>query len=171
MAVAAVNPPADIVTARQLWWGVIGLGLVQLFVSLADTLLNRERFTAEFQERMQTADQQFAPATIDLFVTMGAVLGVVFGALIAALGIVVVHQLGKGKMWARTLLTFVGIWLVIMGVAALFSIGAVESAGQVLSGAVSILQAVLAGGAIYLCQRPEAVKWFMPPGPGTPGKL
>lgn len=171
MAVAAVNPPADIVTARQLWWGVIGLGLVQLFVSLADTLLNRERFTAEFQERMEAADQQFAPATIDLFVTMGAVLGVVFGALIAALGVVVVHQLGKGKMWARTLLTFVGIWLVIMGVAALFSIGVVESAGQVLSGAVSILQAVLAGGAIYLCQRPESVKWFMPPGPGAPGKL
>lgn len=168
---SVVNPPADVVTARQIWWGVIGLGLVQLFISLTDTLLNRERFSAEFRERMQAADQQFAPATIDLLVTVGAVLGVVFGALIAALGIAVVHQLGKGKLWARTLLTFVGIWLVIMGVAALFSIGVVENAGQVLSGAVSILQAVLAGGAIYLCQRPESAKWFMPPGPGASGKL
>ncbi|WP_280396929.1 hypothetical protein [Nocardia carnea] len=163
-----MKPPADIVTARQLWWGVIALGVVRLFVSLADTLLNRERFGAEFRERMQAADPQLAPATIDLLVLVGAVLGAVFGSLIAALGVLVVHQLGKGKVWARTLLTFAGIWLVIMGVAALFSIGAVEGAGTVVSGGISIVQAVLAGGAVYLCLRPEAAQWFAPRGPGKP---
>lgn len=166
---AVVNPPEDVVTARQLWWGVIGLSVIQLFVSLADTLLNRERFVAEFREQMQSADQQFAPATIDLFVTVGALLGMVFGAGLAALGVVVVHQLGKGKVWARTLLTVVGIWMMIMGFAALFSIGVMENAGQMLSGAVSILQAVLAGGAIYLCRRPEAVQWFASRGTGASG--
>jgi drug/metabolite transporter (DMT)-like permease len=165
-----VNPPADIVTARQLWWGVIGLGVVGLFVSLVDTLLNRQRFGAEFQERMQAADTNLAPATVDLLVTMGAVLGAVFGSVIAALGVLVVHQLGKGKVWARTLLTFVGIWLVIMGVASLFSIGAVEDTGPLVSGAASIVQAVMAAGAIYLCQRPESVQWFTPRPPGDPGK-
>jgi hypothetical protein len=58
---------------------------------------------------------------------------------------------------------------VISGVIALFSIGVVEGAGPVLSGAASIVQAVLAGGAIFLCQRPEAAKWFLPRGPGAPG--
>ncbi|MGI5222792.1 hypothetical protein [Nocardia sp. CA-290969] len=166
-----MKPPADVVTARQLWWGIIALGIVRLFVSLADTLLNRERVSAEFRERMQAADPQLAPATIDLLVLVGAVLGAVFGSLIAALGVLVVQQLGKGKVWARTLLTFAGVWLVIMGVAALFSIGVVEGAGPVLSGGISIVQAVLAGGAIFLCRRPEAEQWFAPRGPGTPGKL
>lgn len=166
-----MKPPADVVTARQLWWGVIALGLVRLFVALADTLLNRERFGAEFRERMQATDPQLAPATIDLLVIVGAVLGAVFGSVIAALGVLVVHQLGKGKVWARTLLTFAGIWLVVMGVAALFSIDVVEGGGAVLSGGISLVQAVLAGGAIYLCQRPEAAQWFAPRGPGAPGKL
>lgn len=164
-----MNPPADIVTARQLWWGVIGLGVARLFVSLADTLANRERFTAEFQERMRAAEPQITPATVDLLVTVGAVLGLVFGLAIAALGVLVVHQLTKGKVWARTLLTFAGVWLVITGVTTLFSIGVVEGIAPVISGAVSIVQAVLAGGAIYLCQRPEAAKWFLPRRPGDPG--
>ncbi|WP_229719191.1 hypothetical protein [Nocardia jinanensis] len=160
----------DITTARQLWWGVIGLGVGRLFISLADTLTNRERFSAEFRERMQSTDPQITPAMVDLLVTVGAILGVVLGLAVAALGVLVVHQLGKGKLWARTLLTFVGVWLVITGVIALFSIGVVEGAGPVLSGAASIVQAVLAGGAIFLCQRPESAKWFLPPrGPGKPG--
>ncbi|MGW5387827.1 hypothetical protein [Nocardia sp. NPDC003963] len=159
----------DITTARQLWWGVIGLGVGRLFVSLADTLTNRERFSAEFRERMQSADPQITPAMVDLLVTVGAILGVILGLAVAALGVLVVHQLGKGKLWARTLLTFVGIWLVVSGVAALFSIGVVEGLGPVLSGAAAIVQAVLAGGAIFLCQRPESAKWFLPPrGPGAP---
>lgn len=166
-----MNPPADIITARQLWWGVIGLGVGRLFVSLADTLANRERFTAEFRERMQAADPQITPATVDLLVTTGAVLGAVFGLAIAALGVLVVHQLAKGKVWARTLLTFAGVWLVITGVTALFSIGVVEGIAPVATGAVSIVQAVLAGGAIYLCQRPESAKWFLPRRPSGPGNL
>ncbi|MEU1983551.1 hypothetical protein [Nocardia sp. NPDC019395] len=166
-----MNPPADVLTARQLWWGVIGLSIVRLFVSLADTLLNRQRFSTEFQERMQTAGTKLAPATVDLLVTLGAVLGAVFGSVIAALGVLVVHQLGKGKLWARTLLTFIGIWLVIMGVASLFSIGAVADIWPLVSGAASIVQAVLAAGAIYLCQRPESAQWFVPRRPGDPGKL
>lgn len=165
-----MTPPVDIVTARQLWWGVIGLGVGRLFVSLADTLTNRERFSADFRERMQAADPQITPAMVDLLVTVGAVLGVILGLAVAALGVLVVHQLGRGKVWARTLLTFAGVWLVISGVIALFSIGVVEGAWPVLSGAATIVQAVLAGGAIFLCQRPEAAKWFLPPrGPGAPG--
>ncbi|WP_327149443.1 hypothetical protein [Nocardia sp. NBC_01329] len=165
-----MTPPVDISTARQLWWGVIGLGVGRLFVSLADTLTDRERFSAEFRERMQSADPQITPAMVDLLVTVGAVLGVILGLAVAALGVLVVHQLGRGKLWARTLLTFVGVWLVITGVAALFSIGVVEGVGPLLSGAASIVQAVLAGGAIFLCQRSEAAKWFLPPrGPGGPG--
>lgn len=161
--------PADIVTARQLWWGVIGLGAGRLFVSLADTLANRGRFSAELRERVQSTDPQLTPAMTDLLVTLGAVLGVILGLAVAALGVLVVHQLGKGKLWARTLLTFAGVWLVITGVAALFSIGTVDGVLPLLGGAATIVQAVLAGGAIYLCQRPEAVKWFLPRRPGGPG--
>ena len=164
-----MTPPVDIVTARQLWWGVIGVGVGRLFVSLADTLTNRERFGADFRERMQAADPQITPAMVDLLVTVGAVLGVILGLAVAALGVLVVHQLGRGKLWARTLLTFAGVWLVISGVIALFSIGVAEGAGPVLSGAASIVQAVLAGGVIFLCQRPDAAKWFLPRGPGAPG--
>ncbi|MGW0182980.1 hypothetical protein [Nocardia sp. NPDC003345] len=161
--------PADIVTARQLWWGVISLGAGRLFVSLADTLANRDRFSAELRERVQSTDPQLTPAMTDLLVTLGAVLGVILGLAVAALGVLVVHQLGKGKLWARTLLTFAGVWLVITGVAALFSIGAVDGVVPLLGGAATIVQAVLAGGAIYLCQRPEAAQWFLPRRPGGPG--
>ncbi|MEU4314670.1 hypothetical protein [Nocardia sp. NPDC024068] len=161
--------PADITTARQLWWGVIGLGVGRLFVSLADTLANRDRFSAELRERVQSTDPQLTPAMTDLLVTLGAVLGVILGLAVAALGVLVVHQLGKGKLWARTLLTFAGVWLVITGVAALFSIGMVDGVGPLAGGAATIVQAVLAGGAIYLCQRPEAAKWFLPRRPGGPG--
>lgn len=152
--------PADVATARQLWWGVIGLGVVQLIASLSDAVGRREEFVADMVEQLRTTDAQFTPAGVDLLVTMAFVLAGVFGLGFAALGVLIVHQLGKGRMWARTVLTFAGVWLVLTGVGTLLAIEAIGGLASLVAGAASIIQAVLAGGAIYLCHRKDAANWF-----------
>lgn len=152
--------PADVATARQLWWGVIGLGVVQLIASLVDVAGRREEFVADMVEQLRTTEAQFTPAAIDLLVTMAFVLSGVLGLGFAALGLLIVHQLAKGRAWARTVLTFAGVWLVFTGLGTLFAIDAVEGIASLVAGAAAIVQAVLAGGAIYLCHRKDAANWF-----------
>ena len=135
---------------------------VRLLLSLVDTLSRREQLAVDFRRELP-AETQLTPAAIDLTVTLGAVLATVFGFALAAIGVLVVHQLGKGKLWARTVLTFAGVWLAVSGLITLISIGSVDGVLPMVSGAASLVQAVLAVGAIYLCQRPEAAKWFLPP--------
>ncbi|WP_051133533.1 hypothetical protein [Nocardia paucivorans] len=152
--------PADVAIARQLWWGVIGLGVVRLFVSLVDMLGRREEFVAEMTEQLRTTEAQLTPAGIDLLVTTAIILSGIFGLGFAAIGLLIVHQLGKGRLWARTVLTFVGVWLVFTGLGTLFAIEAIDGIAPLVAGAAALVQAVLAGGAIYLCHREDAAKWF-----------
>ncbi|MEU2035995.1 hypothetical protein [Nocardia amamiensis] len=157
---ARVPVPEDVGTARQLWWGVLGFGVVQLIASVIAALERRRAFAAEVFEQARAKDPQVTLASAELMVSLVYVFVVLFGLGVAALALVIVHQFGRGKLWARTMLTVLGVWVVVIGVGALLAIDAVTGTASLVAGGASIVQAVLAAGAIYLSHRPESTAYF-----------
>ncbi|MBF6298017.1 hypothetical protein IU459_10710 [Nocardia amamiensis] len=157
---ARVPMPEDVGTARQLWWGVIGFGVVQLITSVIAALERRRGFAEEVFEQARAKDPQVTLASAELMVSLVYVFVVLFGLGVAALALVIVHQFGRGKLWARTMLTVLGVWVVVIGVGALLAIDAVTGTASLVAGGASIVQAVLAAGAIYLSHRPESTAYF-----------
>lgn len=149
--------PESVRVAAQLWWAVIALGVVRVIVSAIDILNNRE----EFERSLVEAGQQPLPeAGTQLYVSVFAVLLVMVGLVLAAAAAGVVHLFTKGRVWTRTLLTIGGIWLVLGALLALFALGGTGGAMAFVAGAVSVLQGVLAGGALYGSYRPESNGYF-----------
>ncbi|MGW4088268.1 hypothetical protein [Nocardia sp. NPDC004750] len=101
-------------------------------------------------------------ASAELMVSLVYVVVVLIGLGLSALALVIVHQFGRGKPWARTVLTVLGAWSVVIGVGALLAIDAVTGTASLVAGGASIVQGVLAVGAIYLSHRPEATAYFQP---------
>lgn len=158
---ARVPMPEDVGTARQLWWGVLGFGVVQLIASVIAALERRRGFAEEVFEQARAKDPQVTMASAELMVSLVYVFVVLIGLGVAALGLVIVHQFGRGKLWARTILTVLGVWVVVIGVGALLAIDAVTGTASLVAGGASIVQAVLAAGAIYLSHRPESTAYFL----------
>jgi hypothetical protein len=156
--------PEDVGTARQLWWGVIGFGVVQLIASIIAALDQRRTFAEEVFEQARVQDPQVTMASAELMVSLVYVVVVLIGLGVAALASVIVHQFGRGKPWARTVLTVLGAWVVVIGVGALLAIEAVAGTASLVAGGASIVQAVLAVGAIYLSHRPDSTAYFQPGG-------
>jgi TPP-dependent 2-oxoacid decarboxylase len=156
--------PEDVGTARQLWWGVIGFGVVQLIASMIAALDQRRTFAEEVFEQARVQDPQVTMASAELIVSLVYVVVVLIGLGVAALASVIVHQFGRGKPWARTVLTVLGAWVVVIGVGALLAIEAVAGMASLVAGGASIVQAVLAVGAIYLSHRPDSTAYFQPGG-------
>lgn len=156
--------PEDVGTARQLWWGVIGFGVVQLIASIVAALDQRRTFAEEVFEQARAQDPQVTMAGAELMVSLVYVVVVLIGLGVAALASVIVHQFGRGKPWARTVLTVLGAWVVVIGVGALLAIDAVAGTASLVAGGASIVQAVLAVGAIYLSHRPDSTAYFQPGG-------
>ncbi|MGQ4596923.1 hypothetical protein [Nocardia sp. R6R-6] len=154
--------PEDVGTARQLWWGAVGLGIVQLVASVIAALERRRAFAEEVYQQASAQDPQVTMAGVELMVSLVYVLVVLIGLGAAALTLVVVHQFGRGKLWARTVLTVLGAWVVLLGVGVLLAIDAVTGTASLVAGAAAIVQAVLAIGAIYLSHRPESNAYFQP---------
>jgi hypothetical protein len=152
--------PEDVGTARQLWWGVIGFGVVQLIASIVAALDRRRTFAEEVFEQARVQDPQVTLASAELMVSLVYVFVVLLGLGVAALASVIVYQFGRGKPWARTVLTVLGAWVVVIGVGALLAIEAVTGTASLVAGGASIVQAVLAAGAIYLSHRPESTTYF-----------
>ncbi|WP_174183548.1 hypothetical protein [Nocardia barduliensis] len=163
-AAGPVRPPMpeDVGTARQLWWGVVGFGVVQLIASIVAALDRRRAFAEEVFEQARVQDPKVTMASAELMVSLVYVVVVLIGLGVAALALVVVYQFGRGKPWARTVLTVLGAWVLVLGVGALFAIDAVTGTASLIAGGASIVQAVLAVGAIYLSHRPEATTYFQP---------
>ncbi|UAK35460.1 hypothetical protein K8O92_05715 [Nocardia asteroides] len=161
-AAGPVRPPMpeDVGTARQLWWGVIGFGVVQLIASIVAALDRRRTFAEEVFEQARVQDPQVTLASAELMVSLVYVFVVLLGLGVAALASVIVYQFGRGKLWARTMLTVLGAWVVVIGVGALLAIEAVTGTASLVAGGASIVQAVLAAGAIYLSHRPESTTYF-----------
>ncbi|MFG1790026.1 hypothetical protein [Nocardia sp. NPDC049149] len=152
--------PVDVGTARQLWWGVVGFGVVQLVASVVAALSQRHTFAKQVFDQAREKDPQVTLASAELMVALVYVVVVLIGLVVAVVALVIVHQFARGKLWARTLLTIAGVWLVVIGVGALFAFNAVTGTASLVAGGAAIVQAVLSGGAIYLSHRPEATAYF-----------
>ncbi|WP_141808585.1 hypothetical protein [Nocardia bhagyanarayanae] len=154
--------PEDIRTARQVWWGIIGFGVVQLVGTVLTSLQQRDDLDQRMFDQGKAGDPNFAMASAELLVSLMLVGMVLAGLALAAGALAVVHQFGRGKLWARTVLTVVAIWLVLGAVAALFALDAVTGVASLVAGGAAIVQGVLAGGALYLSYRPESTTYFQP---------
>lgn len=154
------EPPEDIRTARQLWWGVIGFGILQMIGSVVAAFRQRKDFAQKMFDQVHVGDPNFTMADAELMVSLAFVVAVVIGLALAAFALLFVHQLVRGKLWARTLLTAVGVWLVLVAVGTLFALEAVTGAASLVAGAAAIVQGVLAAGAVYLSHRPDSTAYF-----------
>ncbi|WP_280440583.1 hypothetical protein [Nocardia brasiliensis] len=152
--------PTDVGTARQLWWGVVGFGVVQLIASVLAALAQRHSFAKQILDQAKEKDPQITMASAELMVALVYVVVVVIGLAVAGVALLIVHQFARGKLWARTLLTIAGVWLIVVGVGALFAFNSVTGTASLIAGGAAIVQAVLAGGAVYLAHRPEATAYF-----------
>ncbi|WP_157101424.1 hypothetical protein [Nocardia shimofusensis] len=149
--------PESVRTAAQLWWAVIALGVVRVIAGAIDTLGNR----AEFERRLvEDAQQPMPEAGAQLYVSMYVVFLVMGGLVLAAAAAGAVHLFTKGRVWSRTLLTVGGTWFVLAALVALFTLGGSGGAVAFVAGAVTIVQGVLAGGALYGSYRPESNGYF-----------
>ncbi|WP_280274334.1 hypothetical protein [Nocardia wallacei] len=155
-----VPAPTDVRTACQLWWAVVALGIVRLIASALDRFTGREELARELFDQVREQQPQATFAQVELIVSVMQVLIVVFGLAFAIGALAIVHQLGRGKLWARTLLDIAAVVLVFGAVGAMIGLGAVGGVGPLLTGAAAILQAVLAGGALFLCRRTESDAFF-----------
>ncbi|WP_431956431.1 hypothetical protein [Nocardia lijiangensis] len=164
MGVVPVPPrppmPEDIRTARQLWWGIIGFGVVQLVGTVSTSLQRRDDLDQRMFDQGKVGDPNFAMATAELLVSLMLVAMVLAGLALAAGAFAVVHQFGHGKLWARSVLTVLAIWLVLGAIAALFALDAVTGVASLIAGGAAIVQGVLAGGALYLSYRPDSTQYF-----------
>ncbi|MBH0778339.1 hypothetical protein [Nocardia bovistercoris] len=153
--------PEDVRTARQLWWAVAAFGVVQLTASLVVASGQRDELADEAFETLRASDPTATEATADLMVIGVFGLAAIAGVIITAFALLFIHFFWRGKLWARTLLTFVGVWLVIIGVATLFALESVDGIAALVAGGAAIVQGVLAGGALYLGHRPDSNAYFL----------
>lgn len=152
--------PEDVRTAFHLWWAVVALGVLRLILGAADNLLNRHRIAQDFHDQLQDQQGQFGLTQMELAVTILEILILAYGLGVAVGAAAVVRHIDLGRLWARTVGDIAAVVLVFGAIGSLLGLGTVSGGMTVLIGAVSILQAVLACGAVFLCRRSESAKYF-----------
>lgn len=69
--------------------------------------------------------------------------------------------MSRGKNWARMLLTFCGVFMLVSAIPVIFGLGGDGGAATLLFGGAEILQAVAAVGAIVMMHRKESNPYFL----------
>jgi hypothetical protein len=151
--------PADVRTAVQLWWGVAAFGVLRLVADAVDRFTHRHDLARQMYDQMRAQQPQTSLAQVELVVTLLEVVIVVFGLGLAVGVVAIAFQLRHGRIWARTLLEAAAAVLVLGGVGTLFGLST-DGLAALLAGAATILQAVLAAGAVFLCRRSESEVFF-----------
>ncbi|WP_369638672.1 hypothetical protein [Nocardia sp. JMUB6875] len=155
--------PEDVRTACQLWYAALGVGLVQLIASLIAQFGQRHELAQEMFDQVKDKQAGVTLAQVQGWMLIVFVLVALFWLVLTGAAVAVVYQLGRGKNWARALLTGFGVFLVLGAAGTLFGFGAKEGAAALVAGGAGIVQAVLAGGAVFLCYRSESEAFFRPP--------
>ncbi|WP_052173032.1 hypothetical protein [Nocardia sp. BMG111209] len=151
--------PADVRTAVQLWWGVAVFGVLRLIADAVDRFTHRHDLARQMYDQMREQQPQTSLAQVELVVTLLEVVIVVFGLGLAVGVVAIAYQLRRGRLWARTLLEAAAAVLVLGAVGTLFGLST-EGVAALIAGAATILQAVLAAGAVFLCRRGESDTFF-----------
>nr|WP_296774672.1 hypothetical protein [Rhodococcus sp. (in: high G+C Gram-positive bacteria)] len=155
--------PVDVETARHLWWGVAGLGMLNLVATLFVVYGQRAEFAQQLVDDVQAQDPS-VPLSIDSaesYLTAALVVMVLIGVAFGTLFVYWVKKMRFGRLWARTLLTAIGTVTVVLAIPQLFGFGIDGGAMQVIMTVAGILQGVLAAGAIYLMHRKDANAYFV----------
>lgn len=152
--------PEDVRTACQLWWAVVALGVLRLILGAVDRLGNRRQVAQDFYDQLHGERPDFSVAQMELVVSILEVLVLTYGLAVGIGAVAVVYQLGRGRLWARTVADVATVVLVLGAIGSMFGLGAVAGGPAVLIGAAAILQAVLACGAVFLCRRKESEAFF-----------
>lgn len=157
------DAPVDIETARHLWLGVIALGVVSMLIGLYTVFVDRDAFLEGFLADLEAQDPSLVlpPDTADDVVLTALVLAALFALGFAALILLVVRKMRAGKLWARSVLTVIGVVITVTTVPTLFGLGSVAEATAVVTSVLGILQAVAAAGAVYLMHRRESTEYFL----------
>jgi hypothetical protein len=131
-----------------------------LIAGTAGRFADRHAIAQNMYDQMHAQQPQATLSQVELVVLLLLVMLVVFGLGLAVGAVAIVHQLRRGRLWARTLLDLVAVILVIGAVGAMVGLASVSGIARLIAGAAAILQAVLAGGAVFLCHRREADVYF-----------
>ncbi|MGW3544359.1 hypothetical protein ACWDNI_28010 [Nocardia niigatensis] len=154
--------PEDVRTACELWYATLGVGLVQLIASLLAQFGQREDLAQQMFDQVKAEQPAVTLTQVQAWMAIVFVLVGVFWLVLTGAGAAVVYQLGRGKAWARALLTGFGVFLALGAAGTLFGIGVKEGAASMVAGGAGIVEAVLAGGAVFLCYRSESEAYFRP---------
>lgn len=154
--------PVDLDTARTLWRCVVGLNVVSVGFAVADGVGQRHELAQQMLKQLQQSKQPgltFTQSQVEVYVWIGLVLAAVFGVAVSVLIFFTANWMRQGKHWARVLLTVLGSFQVVSALAAFG--GAHGSGLTVVMDGLGLLQAVLAGGAMFLMYRPDSMKYFL----------
>ncbi|WP_433563462.1 hypothetical protein ACQP1O_40005 [Nocardia sp. CA-151230] len=154
--------PEDVRTACQLWYATFAVGLVQLIASLVTQFGQRQELAQQMFDQVKEQQPAVTLTQVQAWMAIVFVLVGLFWLVLTGAGVAVVYQLGRGKAWARALLTGFGVFLVLGAAGTLFGIGVKEGAAALVAGGAGIVAAVLAGGAVFLCYRSESEAFFRP---------
>lgn len=152
--------PVDLDTVRTLWQCAAVVGMISLCCGLIgmDRAAMARKLLDEFNRKYPAAQITLGEANTYVWVELG--LAALVGAGLWALALFFVRRMRQGRNWARLLLTLVGMFQVVTGIVTLLGVGALHGKLELVSGGLGILQAVVAGGAIYLMHRPDVNKYF-----------
>lgn len=153
--------PEDIGTARQLWYLVAGLSVVQAIAGIVVLWGTRADLRATMLEDLRKTDPTAPEGTVDLMLALAFGVAGLLAVCLACLTALFAWQLGRGKLWARTVLTVVAVWMAMGTVATLLAFASVQGAAMIVAGGASIIQGVLAVGAAYLSYRPDSTRYIL----------
>jgi hypothetical protein len=152
----------DLDTARTLWRCVVVLNVIAVGFAVADGIGKRHDFAEQMLNQLQQSKQPgvvFTQSQVEIYVWIGLVLAAVFGVVLSVLLFFAANWIRQGKHWARVLLTAVGAFQVVSAFAAFG--GSRAGPLTVAMDGLGLLQAVLAGGAVFLMYRPDSTKYFL----------
>ncbi|HET8992523.1 MULTISPECIES: hypothetical protein [unclassified Rhodococcus (in: high G+C Gram-positive bacteria)] len=159
---AARPAPQDVVTAYQLWCGVLLLTVITLLFGAFDLWSGRTELVDMMVEMTaDTGTEELSRSDLDAAIPMVVVLTVVFGLVIVGMLYLVVRQMYKGKNWARMALTLIGVFMTLSTLPTVFGVGVGAGGSGLALGIISIASAVLTVGAIVLMHRRESNAYFL----------
>ena len=142
--------PASIKTSINLVWALVALSVIGTLTSLIylDDLVDAAL------EQAGTGGGAITESTARATVLVTTVIGVIIGVLLYAL---LAYFLGKGKNWARIVITVFGGLGVVFG---LISLATSAGTQPVLFTIVAVLQLVLLAALLFFLWKKESSQWL-----------
>ncbi len=145
------SAPSSITNAVKLMYVGAGISLIGIIVSLLSTGDMR----ASVRDALRQQGKSLDPDIVDQTVTVGIILGVVFGLVGVGLWLWMARMNGNGRSWARIVATVLG------GINILFTVVSLgRSTATGVSSVLGIISAILAVVILVLLWRKESSEYY-----------